>query len=343
MKKFNYLCGAAFACAAMFMVSCSVQDDPVEPSIKNGDDVSTVITDNIEVINGVPTLNLPAGVSLSLNAEITSDAPLTIKGDPEDPAIIKIGAEGKFITKNAIQFENVIIDATEQTQPFVTLGEEAPEDWEFASVGFFNVDIHGLKKALFYAACKNYDVVTYIENSRIEVAADVTVFDYTKGSVPLILSIANSTIWAPEPTTKAFFSSQGGQKATDFAESALEVFQFSKSTFYNLTKGKNFFTHRQSNQKWLTYTVQDCIFVNCGKSGQTIKGMNGGQGGKNPEWFVTGNVFNFEGADTSADESTGDDDQPITDSKAVVVNFADVAFGDFTQSDAEAGDPIWIK
>jgi hypothetical protein len=71
--------------------------------------------------------------------------------------------------------------------------------------------------------------------------------------------------------------------------------------------------------------------------------MNGGQGGKNPEWFVTGNVFNFEGADTSADESTGDDDQPITDSKAVVVNFADVAFGDFTQSDAEAGDPIWIK
>ena len=29
MKKFNYLCGAAFACAAMFMVSCSVHDDPV--------------------------------------------------------------------------------------------------------------------------------------------------------------------------------------------------------------------------------------------------------------------------------------------------------------------------
>jgi len=29
MKKLNYLFGAAFACAAMFMVSCSVHDDPV--------------------------------------------------------------------------------------------------------------------------------------------------------------------------------------------------------------------------------------------------------------------------------------------------------------------------
>lgn len=343
MKKFNYLCGAAFACAAMFMVSCSVQDDPVDTSIKNGDDVANVITDNIEVINGVPTLNLPAGVTLSLSAEITSDAPLTIKGDPANPATIKLGAEGKFVTKSSIQFENVIIDATEQTQPLVTLGEEAPENWEYASVGIVNVEILGLQKALFYAACKNYDVVTYVENSRIEVAADVTVFDYTKGSIPLIFSIANSTVWAPTATTKAFFSSQSGQKATEFAESAIEAFQFSKSTFYNLTKAKNFFTHRQANQKWLAYTVQDCIFVNCGKSGQTIKGMNGGQAGKNPEWSVSGNVFNFEGADTSAEESTGDDDEPITDSKAVVVNFADAATGDFSQSDAQAGDPIWIK
>ena len=71
--------------------------------------------------------------------------------------------------------------------------------------------------------------------------------------------------------------------------------------------------------------------------------MNGGQGGKNPVWTITGNVFNFDDADTSADESTGDDDEPVKDSKAVVVKFVDAANGDFTQAEAEAGDPRWIK
>ena len=97
------------------------------------------------------------------------------------------------------------------------------------------------------------------------------------------------------------------------------------------------------NKACLSAYVKDCIFVNCCKSGQAINGMNGGQGGKNPVWTITGNVFNFDDADTSADESTGDDDEPVKDSKAVVVKFADAANGDFTQAEAEAGDPRWIK
>ena len=42
-------------------------------------------------------------------------------------------------------------------------------------------------------------------------------------------------------------------------------------------------------------------------------------------------------------KSTGDDDEPVKDSKAVVVNFADPANGDFTQGDVKAGDPTWFK
>ena len=347
MKKMNYLFGAAAVAIAMVLASCSANDlpvDPNEPKIHNGDDLVDVIanSENLEIIYGVPTLNLPAGVSLTLNDAIETNIPLTIKGDLVNPATIKIGELGQFITTGSIHLENVIIDASEQTQPLVTLGVEAPEEWQASFITFANVNVYGLKKALTYAACKNYYVASSLDNCRIQVAADVTVFDYTKGSAATIFNISNSTIWAPEATTKSLYSSQGGQKATEYNADATQQFQFENSTFYNLTKSKNFFSHRQSNQKWLGYTVKDCIFVNCGKKGQTIKGLNGGQGGANPVWDISGNVFNFEDADTSADETTGDEEEPVKDSKAVVVKFVDAATGNLSQKDAAAGDPRWI-
>ena len=241
-----------------------------------------------------------------------------------------------------MKIENAVIDASDMANPLFTFGAEDAEEWTFDHVGLVNVTMTGLKNALVYSGCKNYDVSLVVENSYIQVAADVTVFDFTKGSFPILFKIVNSTFWAPEATSKSFFSSQSGQKATEL-EGGTETFEFENSTFYNLTKSKNFFSHRQSNQTWLSYIVKDCIFVNCGKSGQTIKGMNGGQSGKNPTWDISGNVFNFDGADTSESESTGDDDEPVKDSKAVVVNFADADNGDFTQSDTNAGDPTWIK
>ena len=98
---------------------------------------------------------------------------------------------------------------------------------------------------------------------------------------------------------------------------------------YNLAPGKNFFSHRQSNQKWLVYSVQSNIFVNCGKSGQVIKGINGGQQGTNPTWIVANNIFNFNGEDTSAAETTGDADEPVKDSAAGVMTFNSVETPDF--------------
>ena len=343
MKKLNYLFGAAAMAIAMVMTSCAVDDlpvDPNEPKIHDGDELATAITKYCDVINGVPTLTLPAGVSVVLNEAVELKTPLVIKGDEAAPAKIKIGAEGKFI--GGLEIANAEIDASEMGSPLVTLGTADADEWSFASVGLVNVTMTGLKKAIVYSGCKNYDVSLIVENSRIQVAADVTVFDFTKGSFPIEFNVKNSTFWAPEATGKAFFSSQSGQKATEM-EGGSTTFDFENSTFYNLTKGKNFFTHRQNSQTWLTYTVKDCIFVNCGKSGQVIAGMNGGGKSKNPTWDVSGNVFNFDGADTSADEANGDDDEPIKDSKAVVVNFADAANGDFTQAEAKAGDPIWMK
>lgn len=348
MKKLNYLFSFAAMAFAMFMVSCDNVDNPAEPDepvvpeqkIHDGDELATAVNQYFDVIDGVPTLTLPAGVSVVLNEPIELYTPYCIKGDASNPATIKIGEGGRFI--GGLKIENAVIDASDMANPLFTFGAEDAEEWTFDHVGLVNVTMTGLKNALVYSGCKNYNVSLVVENSYIQVAADVTVFDFTKGSFPILFKIVNSTFWAPEATSKSFFSSQSGQKATEL-EGGTETFEFENSTFYNLTKSKNFFSHRQSNQTWLSYIVKDCIFVNCGKSGQTIKGMNGGQSGKNPTWDISGNVFNFDGADTSESESTGDDDEPVKDSKAVVVNFADADNGDFTQSDTSAGDPTWIK
>ena len=340
MKKFNYLLGAAAMMVAMVFASCSNDDLPT-PGIFNGDDLSTAIANHTEIVNGVPTVKLPAGVSLTLNEAIVANAPLAIIGKADDPAVIKMGKDGKFV--GGVKIENVIIDATEMTSPLVTLATADAPEWTFTSVNFTNVIIGGLKKALVYSGGKNYNAALYVEDCRIQVAGNTTVFDFTKGSIPFIFNIKNSTFCAPEATSKAFFSSQAGQKASEMGEGTLLEFDFENSTFYNLAKDKNFFEQRDKGQKCLHFTIKDNIFVNCGKSGQTIKGLNGGQASANPTWAVSGNVFNFDGADTSADETTGDDDEPITNSKAVVVNFADPDNGDFSQSDVKAGDPFWYE
>ena len=222
------------------------------------------------------------------------------------------------------------IDASALEAPMTALTTiEEPTEW--TTIDHFEikgVTVKGLKKALFYSNSKNYRIDALdVDWANVEVAADVTVFDFTKGSAAN-LNVTNSTFYAPTETTKAFYSSQAAQKMTEAGEYT-QTFNFSNNTMYNLAKAKNFFSHRQNNQTWLIYNVQNNLFVNCGKSGQTIKGMNGGASGSNPTWTIIGNAFNFDGADTSAAESTGDDAEPVQDSVAGVVEFTDAANGDF--------------
>jgi hypothetical protein len=118
---------------------------------------------------------------------------------------------------------------------------------------------------------------------------------------------------------------------------------------YNLAYGKNFFTNRSNGQKWMTFDIEQNIFVNCGKSGQVIKGFNGGQASANPTWTVSGNLFNYDGADTSASESTADEAEPIQDSVEGIIVFTDPAAPDFSGTVLQSspatvptlGDPRW--
>ncbi len=245
------------------------------------------------------------------------------------------------------------VDASGLTGNMVEYAEiTEPTEWTEANVVITGLKVTGLNKALFYSKCKNYYGALTVDNCFVEQAGDATTIDYTKGSTAHTMTVTNSTFYALTATTKAFYSSQGGQKVTEWNAEAIQTFFFHNNTMYNLAKGKNFFSHRQSNQAWLTYNVQNNVFVNCGKSGQTIKGMNGGQSGANPTWTIGGNVFNFEGADTSANESTGDEAEPVQNCVAGIIAFTSVVDpvdfgGSFTMVDVTTapnpfpGDPRW--
>ena len=257
-----------------------------------------------------------------------------------------------------IQANGATIDANELTGNFIematTKDPTVKVPVEFVSI--HNATVKGLKKPLFFSTQKGYLIEWLtIDNSIVEVAADVTSIDFTKGSAVRNFNIENSTVYAPVATTKSFFSSQAGQKLTELDAEGIQSFIIKNATMYNLATGKNFFTHRQNSQKWLTFVAENNIFVNCGKNGQAIKGMNGGGSSTNPTWTVSGNVFNFEVegvmTDTSAAEETGDAEEPIQNSYALVMTFVDPAGGDFNADFTAAedatiptekiGDPRW--
>lgn len=274
------------------------------------------------------TINLAENATYTISAPIVAPASVTINGN--GATIDASALEGNFIQMAAI---------------------EASSAWTEANVTVKGITVKGLKKALFYSGCKQYFGDVVVDNCVVEQAGDATTFDYTKGSTAVNFTVTNSTFYAPTATTKSFYSSQSGQKTTEYNADAVQTFKFENNTMYNLAHGKNFFTHRQNSQKWLKFVAKNNIFVDCGKSGQTIKGMNGGGSSANPQFDIDGNVFNFGGADTSADESTGDDAEPVKNSVVGRVLFKDAAKGDFggkfvlaptTTSMPEAiGDPRW--
>ncbi len=276
----------------------------------------------------------------NIKIELAKDGNYTIGSTIEVPASLTFWGN------------DATVDASQLAGPMIAMANvEAPEGWTETNVEIAGVKVKGLKQSLFYSTCKNYLIKDFNVNwCNVELAGDVTAFDFTKGSAAENFNVTNSTFYAPTATTKSFYSSQSGQKLTEANGDLVQTFKFQNNTLYNLAKSKNFFSHRQSNQTWLTYDVQNNIFVNCGKKGQTIKGMNGGQSGKNPTWIIKGNAFNFDGEDTSADEATGDDDEPVQDCVAGVAKFADADNGDFNgvfEIDVEAtapeslGAPMW--
>ncbi len=287
---------------------------------------------------------LAPGKKFTISQSIEAPAAFAIMGAPE-------GTDPSTIDETATMAE---IDASALTGPLVQMSTTPAVDpnadgfYPLGDVGFLNVKVTGLAQQLFYANKTKYLINCFHVNfCNIHVAGgSKTIIDTNGGGVLAELDMSKNTIWANPENTGALYSSQSGQKATE-AGLAVQTFNIEKNTMYNIAYGKNFCSHRQSNQKWLAYNVRKNVFVNCGKSGQAIKGINGGQSGTNPTWNIDGNIFNFNGADTSANEDTGDAAEPVQNSIVGLVTFNDAANGDFDGTIATvvasvtAGDPRW--
>lgn len=357
-KRFSIvktLVAALLISGSASFVSCSKSDNPVSPGTEEttGSYITT-IDDLVKAIQDAgaeaTVIKLAPGINLTLNETIDlSGKQITILTPANSTAAhLVLGENGGFIVNNNFKLSNVTIDATASTTPLISLNAVNEQVTTIEAIDFENVSVTGLKKALFYSSAKDYLITNFnIVNSLVEQAGDATTIDFTKGSGAKTLTIENSTIWGNVPstgtTTKSMYSSQGGQKLTEIEENSTQTFNIKNSTFYNLAKTKNFWSHRSSNQSWLVYNVENSVFVDCGKSGQVIKGLNGGQGGANPTWNISGNLFNFEGVNTGENEVTGDTNEPVKNSVEGIATITSTAEGLTVSMPSSVGDPRWLK
>ena len=346
MKK-SFIFGAALMLmGALSFQSCTKADNPSvprEPAVAvfdNGMDLADAIAKFAK--DGV--LNLPEGIELTMDKQIELAQPLYIVCEGKKPAFIS--ATAGIVTNSTLSFENVDIDATELKEPFIqlaTLNNADPVKLDL--IAFINSTITGLKYQFIYANKQSY-LVDCINIQKSVIGIDgskkKTTFDFNGGGNVSFLGIDESTIYSI-PTVDSnggFFSSQSGKEVTDLGGTT-QTFAISNSTLYNIANARTVNSLRKNSQAYQKFAVKNSVIVNCGKSGQFLKGLNAGQAGKDTNWEVEGNCFNW-GGEVIAEQKIGSADDNIKNSIDEVVVFADADKGNFTQKQTSAGDPRWI-
>lgn len=300
--------------------------DVVEGDILAAVDAAKATVDKV----GDITINLAKGTTYTVSNSVLAPANLVINGD------------------------SAIIDATALAAPMIITDTVALAEWKtIETIAVNNVVVKGLGKALFQSSGKNLNITNFVvDNSIVEVAKDVTVFDFTKGSVAMNFTVKNSTLYAPTATTKSVYSSQSApQKGSDAGATAEapQTFSFENTTLYNLTTNKNFFTHRQNSQTWLKYVVKNNVVVNCGKT-NFMTSLNGGTDSANPQYDVTTNSVGTLADGTYTDLSASQMVNSVVMGTLVTTDpqFKDAAAADFTvyagsdQAKEKIGDPRWL-
>lgn len=314
---------------------------PITIDAATGTDLTALVNAEKEtIVNGGDKVG---DITINLAAE----GAYTVSGSIEAPAAVVINGNGATVDASALTSAMLLMSKT----PSVEANEAG--FYPINDVVIKDVKVTGLTQQLFYANGVKYLMNNLTcENSIIQVnGGNKTVFDFNGGGVTAKLDINKSTIYANPQHTGALYSSQGGQKATD-AGLKKQTISILNSTLYNIAYNKNVNNHRQANQTWLEYIVKDNIVLDCGKKGQFVRGLNGGQNGKNPTWAIDRNTFLYtvDGiiTNTGAEESTNDSEEPITNSLITNPAFTDAANGDFhigkstQQAKFKTGDPRWL-
>ena len=346
MKK-SFIFGAALMLmGALSFQSCTKADNPSvprEPAVAvfdNGMELADAIAQFAK--DGV--LSLPEGIELAMNKQVKLTEPLYIECQGKKPALII--AKAGFITNSTLSINNVDIDAFELDEPFIQLATlNGTDPVKLDLIAFINSTISGLKYQFIYANKQSY-LVDCINIQKSIIAIDgskkKTTFDFNGGGNVSFLGIDESTIYSIPTVANngGFFSSQSGKEVTDLGGTT-QTFAISNSTLYNIANGKTVNTLRKNSQAYQKFAVKNSIIVDSGKSGQFLKGLNAGQAGKDTNWEVEGNCFNW-GGEVIAEQKIGSADDNIKNSIDKVVEFADAEKGDFTQKQTSAGDPRWI-
>lgn len=283
------------------------------------------------------TINLAEGGQYTITKTIDAPASVTINGN------------GATIDASALTSPMIQLSNDPSVLPTMKEKEDGTTEvvsYKIDGVKVKDVAISGLKYQLFYANKQSYllNELT-VDNSIIGIDGTnkKSIFDFNGGGNVVALTVQNSTLWA-NPTNGqngGFFSSQSSKEVTDLGGETAKT-SILNSTLYNITNAKTVSSLRRNSQAYQSYEVKNNIIVDCGKSGQFLKGLNAGQAGKDQNWDVDSNVFNFGGA-VIAEQMIGSTEENIKNPIEVLVVFADAEKGDFTQNSAKVGDPRWIS
>ena len=269
------------------------------------------------------TINLAEGEAYTLSATIKGAYDITINGN---------GA-----TIDASNGDNIV--AIDKVNAFAKKSDGSDSDHSYVSaITFKDVTIKGMKKALIRDLMTKTLLETLtIDNCVMEVSDQKPFIDFDgRGYVGKVV-VKNSTIWAAAPTNKNF--AKYGSRPKNVDEAFNQEFDIQNSTFVNIAPkpdfsgGQNLNNLKQTGTANNIYTLKNSIFVNTGKSGQVVTGFNGGQVSATPVWDVDANVFNWNGADVSANEVSKagkkDNEDIVKNSHAGIIEFTDAANGDF--------------
>ena len=269
------------------------------------------------------TINLAEGEAYTLSATIKGAYDITINGN---------GA-----TIDASNGDNIV--AIDKVNAFAKKSDGSDSDHSYVSaITFKDVTIKGMKKALIRDLMTKTLLETLtIDNCVMEVSDQKPFIDFDgRGYVGKVV-VKNSTIWAAAPTNKNF--AKYGSRPKNVDEAFNQEFDIQNSTFVNIAPkpdfsgGQNLNNLKQTGTANNIYTLKNSIFVNTGKSGQVVTGFNGGQVSATPVWDVDTNVFNWNGADVSANEVSKagkkDNEDIVKNSHAGIIEFTDAANGDF--------------
>ena len=307
------------------------------------------------------TITLAADGAYTVGGTMNVNCPITIKGDAAKPATIDASA----ISAPVVQLTADIHPDFTKTESVTIKNEDGTEDvkeytyTELGSVVFENVKVSGMKNQLFYAN-KQQVVLNElaIRNSIIgaDGTANKTFFDFNSGGNTKKLEVSNSTIYAIPTNGQngGFFSSQGSKDITEYNSTFTQEFNITNSTIYNVTNSKTVSSLRKNSQNYMKYVVKDNVIIASGKKNQFLSGLNAGQQGKEVNWDVSGNSFQWENV---AEDGTASFEDILAEEKVagnptegiagVVVFAGDYTTGDFTfadcpQNTAKIGDPRWL-